>query len=129
MLPTVGNPGNIGRDSLLGPGLFNFDAAVLKNTKIGERIDTQFRAEFFNILNHPNFGILTAGTFVQGGAVSATAGTITTTTTFQRQIQFGLEDPVLILKLFVRRRRKIYDAKLDSAGIGAGGVRADSRCA
>jgi hypothetical protein len=91
VLPTVGNPGNIGRDSLLGPGLFNFDAAVLKNTKIGERIDTQFRAEFFNILNHPNFGIPTAGTFVQGGAVSATAGTITTTTTFQRQIQFGLK--------------------------------------
>jgi hypothetical protein len=90
-IPAVGTPGNIGRDSLVGPGLVDFDAAILKNTKIGERIDTQFRAEFFNLMNHPNFGIPTTNTFVQGGAISSSAGTITTTTTFQRQIQFGFK--------------------------------------
>jgi hypothetical protein len=90
-LPVVGTPGSIGRDVLSGPGLLNLDFAVLKNTKIREAVNTQFRAEFFNILNHPNFGIPNANTFVQGGAVAQTAGVITTTTTFQRQIQFGLK--------------------------------------
>jgi hypothetical protein len=42
-------------------------------------------------MNHPNFGIPTTNTFVQGGAISSSAGTITTTTTFQRQIQFGFK--------------------------------------
>jgi len=91
VLPQVGTPGNIGRDVLSGPGLFNIDFAVLKNTKINERVNTQFRAEFFNLLNHPNFGIPNTNTFVQGGAVAQTAGVITSTTTFQRQIQFGLK--------------------------------------
>lgn len=63
----------------------------MKNTKIGERVNLQFRAEFFNILNHPNFGIPNANTFVSGGAIAQTAGVITSTTTFQRQIQFALK--------------------------------------
>ncbi len=91
VLPQVGTPGNIGRDVLSGPGLFNFDFAILKNTKITERFNSQFRAEFFNILNHPNFGIPTTNTFVQGAGFNPTAGVITTTTTYQRQIQFGLK--------------------------------------
>ena len=38
------------------PGLTNFDFSITKNTRISERITTQFRAEFFNGFNHPNFG-------------------------------------------------------------------------
>jgi len=91
VLPQVGNPGNIGRDSLLGPKLVNTDFAILKNTKITERFNTQFRAEFFNIFNHPNFGIPTTNTFVQGAGFNPQAGVITTTTTFQRQVQFALK--------------------------------------
>lgn len=49
--------GNGGRNIVQGPGFKNFDFALLKNTKINERVNAQFRAEFFNIFNHPNFAL------------------------------------------------------------------------
>ena len=51
--------GNMGMGPLLGPGQFNFDAALMKNTRVGgvnEGATLQFRAEFFNLFNHPQFG-------------------------------------------------------------------------
>jgi len=51
--------GNAGRNSITGPGLVNLDFSVYKNfavKKISESASVQFRAEFFNILNHANFG-------------------------------------------------------------------------
>jgi len=56
-VPTVGTLGSTGRDAVRGPSLVNLDFAALKNTKINEKINAQFRAEFFNLANHPNFGI------------------------------------------------------------------------
>jgi len=47
--------GNEGRDSLHGPTYKQWDVAFYKNTSIGERLKLQLRADFFNILNHPNF--------------------------------------------------------------------------
>src|SRR5260370_32681153 len=50
--------GNAGRNSIVGPGLFNLDLSLYKNfavPKISESFKVQFRAEFFNVLNHPNF--------------------------------------------------------------------------
>jgi len=47
--------GNEGRDSLLGPPFKQWDLALYKDTAITERLKMQFRADFFNILNHPNF--------------------------------------------------------------------------
>jgi len=47
--------GNEGRDSLRGPSFKQWDFALYKNTNITERLALQLRAEFFNILNHPNF--------------------------------------------------------------------------
>jgi hypothetical protein len=47
--------GNLGRNSLVGPTYKQWDFALYKNTAIGERLKVQARAEFFNILNHPNF--------------------------------------------------------------------------
>ena len=38
-----------------GPGIVNWDMSLQKNTKIGERVNTQFRAEFFNLANHTQF--------------------------------------------------------------------------
>ena len=52
--PAFGTFGNLGRNSIYGPGYRNLDFSVTKITRF-ERLEVQFRAEFFNILNHPNF--------------------------------------------------------------------------
>jgi hypothetical protein len=49
--------GNAGRNIVQGPSFKNFDFALLKNTKLAESMNLQFRAEFFNIFNHPNFAL------------------------------------------------------------------------
>jgi hypothetical protein len=48
-------PGNAPRGSVLGPGAWRWDASLFKNTKIGEQVNVQFRAEATNVLNHTNF--------------------------------------------------------------------------
>lgn len=48
-------PGNAPRGAIIGPGLQRWDISLFKNTKINERINTQFRAEAFNVFNHTNF--------------------------------------------------------------------------
>ena len=55
MLPPFGTLGNSGRDSLNNPNFVNFDFALFKDTKLTEKVTMQLRAEFFDILNHPNF--------------------------------------------------------------------------
>ena len=50
-----GTLGNTGRNSLNNPNFFNTDFSIVKDTKLTETVNMQFRAEFFNILNHPNF--------------------------------------------------------------------------
>ncbi len=94
-LPAPGTLGNLQRDFLAGPGTTDVDYAVLKDTTIKEQFRLQFRAEFFNILNHPNFALPIAGAFVQtpngGGNPNPTFGKITATTTSSRQIQFALK--------------------------------------
>ncbi len=55
--PADGTFGDLGRDSIFGPGYKNLDFSVAKNTQIFERLNLQLRAEFFNILNHPNFAL------------------------------------------------------------------------
>ena len=90
VLPTPGTYGNLGRGTLTGPDLIDADIALTKNTHLTDRVDVQFRAEFFNVLNHPNFDTPNPIVF-SGSAVSATAGLITSTATTSRQIQFGLK--------------------------------------
>ena len=82
--------GNLGRDTLAGPGLATWDFSLFKETPIRERARLQFRAEFFNILNRANFNSPNAVVFTPSG-VSPTAGLITSTSTTSRQIQFGLK--------------------------------------
>jgi len=50
-----GTPGDLGRDAIYGPGYKNLDFSITKNTQMTERLNLQLRAEFFNVLNHPNF--------------------------------------------------------------------------
>jgi len=53
--PGTRHYGDLGRNSLVGPTYKQWDFAIYKNTSLGERVKLQLRAEFFNILNHPNF--------------------------------------------------------------------------
>jgi Carboxypeptidase regulatory-like domain/TonB-dependent Receptor Plug Domain len=89
-LPTPGTYGNIGRGTLTGPNLAEVDMSVFKNTALSEKFNLQFRTEIFNLLNRANFGPVNANVF-SAGAVSPSAGTITTLATSARQIQFGLK--------------------------------------
>ncbi len=82
--------GNLGRDTLVGPGLATWDFSLLKDTPIRETLHVQFRAELFNLLNRANFNTPNAVAFTPAG-VSPTAGVITSTSTTSRQIQFGLK--------------------------------------
>ena len=85
-LQALGTEGNVGRDSIYGPGLVNIDFSIMKRTKINERLDTEFRAEFFNLLNRANFGQPNANVFT-----GPTAGQVTTLATPPRQIQLALK--------------------------------------
>ena len=53
--PAAGTEGTMGRNIFRDTGFHNWDLSVAKNWKLGERYGAQFRAEFFNFLNHPNF--------------------------------------------------------------------------
>ena len=91
-VPFTGTYGNVGRDTLIGPGTATIDFSALKDTAITEKIKLQFRAEFFNVANRANFN--TPNPVVYSSAtsgVSPTAGVITSTSTTSRQIQFGLK--------------------------------------
>jgi hypothetical protein len=90
LTPATGTYGNVSRDALTGPGLFGLDFSAVKNAHLTERLGLQFRAEFFNILNHttfstPNEVVYTSAT----SGISPTAGIVTATSTTSRQIQFG----------------------------------------
>ena len=90
--------GNVGRDSFRGPGLGTWDFSVLKETRILERMSLQFRAEIFNMLNRANFNtpnlitaVLLPAPNATVGVLSPAAGTVTSTSTSSRQVQFGLK--------------------------------------
>ncbi len=90
LLPAPGTFGNVGRGVYRGPGLAEVDLSVFKNTALSERVNLQFRAEFFNLLDRTNLGTPN-GTVFSGTAVSPSAGLFTTLATTPRQIQFGLK--------------------------------------
>jgi hypothetical protein len=109
--------GNLGRNTLIGPGLSKMDFSVFKNNRIvvkhdsgqgcagvgcgssffngffSEGFNVQFRAEFFNIFNQSNFSSPTDNltVFLKNGDPISSAGLITSTQTTSRQIQFALK--------------------------------------
>jgi len=100
--PPYGTVGNAGRDNLFGPGFADWDFSLLKSTQIAERTRLQFRAEFFNVLNHTNLSLPnevvysagpTQGTTANQNTVAAlgSPGAITATANTSRQIQLGLK--------------------------------------
>ena len=56
VLPPVGQFGNLGRNTMYGPGRYNLDSSLFRNFKLQERLNLQFRFELFNTLNHANLG-------------------------------------------------------------------------
>jgi len=84
------NPWTFGNEprvdaTLRQQGVNNFDFAAFKRTNITERVGIEFRAEFFNLFNHPQFGP------PNGTQTSATFGQVTNTVNLPRLIQFGLK--------------------------------------
>ena len=82
--PAPGTFGNAGRNILDGPGFQNVNASLVKNTALTERVNLQFRAEAFNLFNHPNFNL------PDNFFGSPTFGRITSARD-PRHIQFGLK--------------------------------------
>jgi hypothetical protein len=56
LAPTTGTFGNVGRNSLKGPGAFKFDASISRRFKVTEDKEVQLRFETFNVFNHPVLG-------------------------------------------------------------------------
>jgi hypothetical protein len=77
--PAFGQVGNASRDSLVGPGYADWDLSLLKSTQITERVRAQFRAEFFNVLNHTNLQLPNEVVYSAGPTQAATSTTGTQT--------------------------------------------------
>jgi Carboxypeptidase regulatory-like domain len=105
---SFGHYGDVSRDGLRGPHFRNWDFSINKDTKfplLGEAGAVEFRAEIFNILNHPNFGL--PNNYIYGGGVTdelptvpanaaagfgGSGGVITSTGQLKsRQVQFALK--------------------------------------
>jgi hypothetical protein len=108
--PSVGGPlppgslqcfnllGNSGRNILIGPGTSNLDFSIFKNSpvkRISESFNVQFRVEFFNVLNRPNFAVPVTpdntDIYDSTGTPTGAAGLLTSTTTTSREIQLALK--------------------------------------
>jgi len=90
-LQPIGTLGNSGRNIGTSPSYSTLDMNLAKDTRITEATTLQFRAEFFNILNHTNFSYPTLGAFSSSGTPNPNAGTITSIVGTSRQIQFALK--------------------------------------
>ncbi len=77
--------GNEPRGTIVGPGYGRWDAALFKNTKLTERLNVQFRAEAFNVLNHTNLN--------NPASLSLTSGVYNRITSARdpRQLQLALK--------------------------------------
>jgi hypothetical protein len=90
----AGTLGTAGRNIIIGPSVFTMDVSLQKDIVLGSDKRLQFRAEVFNVPNHPNFAppprssqIVFSGA---SGGTNSTAGEILRTITTSRQIQFAL---------------------------------------
>ena len=92
-VPAGGTLGNLGRNTLIGPSVFNVDVSLQREFSLGNNRRLQFRAEFFNLMNHPNFRTPTGSSivlFTGSGRYNPTGVLYTGTATTSRQTQFAL---------------------------------------
>ena len=90
-LVPAGYFGNLGKNTLSGPGLSKMDISLFKTVPVAEGKKLQFRAEFFNFPNHPNFAAPDTTVFNTQGQLSENRGRITSTVGTSRQIQVALK--------------------------------------
>ena len=84
-LQPFGTLGDLRRNTLFGPGFVDLDTSVTKVTRVTESTNLEFRAEIFNLFNHPNYGLpVSVRTSPNFGRILGTAGN-------SRQIQFALK--------------------------------------
>ncbi len=90
--PEAGALGNAGRNTIRGPSVLNLDVSLQKEFLLDAKRRLQFRVEFFNLPNHPNFAAPRGGSAIvfSGAGRNPPAGQITDTVTTARQIQFAL---------------------------------------
>jgi len=90
-LQKAGTFGNLGRNTVIAPGFREFNTTLQKTTTIREGKTLEFRAEFFNVLNHANFTLPARTVFNSKDSRTGAAGVISTTQGNNRQIQLGLK--------------------------------------
>lgn len=87
--PCLACTGNLGRNTFVGPGLWQADMTLAKNFKFTERVGLKFEWQTFNVFNHANFLLATAGgagnNDIRSGIFGQAAGTLNA-----RNMQFGL---------------------------------------
>jgi hypothetical protein len=93
-LPAPGTLGNLGRNTVIAPSVFNADVSLQKEFSIDSEKRLQFRAEIFNLLNHPNFSGNQGNTAIvfsgNSGRRNSSAGRLSQSATTARQLQFAL---------------------------------------
>ena len=116
--PAYGTFGNLGRDSIFGPGLSNVDFSITKNTRLTERINLQMRAEFFNIFNHPNFA-LPAHNITPGYIDNGSPGSPQVVPNPAAHVNGDITQPLLPMGLITQTP----DVAQTNPGLGGGGPR------
>jgi hypothetical protein len=89
--PGLRELGNLGRNTMIGPGQITWNPSITKQFAVTERLKLDFKTEFFNALNRANFGPPANNLFNAAGNPVATGGTINSTNTTSRQMQFALK--------------------------------------
>jgi len=88
--PCLGCASNLGRNTFVGPGLWQADMTLAKTFKFTERVNLKFEAQGFNVFNHTNFLIATGGGLghndLRDGLFGQAGGTLNA-----RNLQFGLK--------------------------------------
>jgi carboxypeptidase family protein len=116
--PAFGSFGNLGRNSIYGPGLTNVDFSVSKNTRLTERINLQLRAEFFNLFNRPNFA-LPAHNIVPGYVDNGSPGSPQVVANPAAHVGGIVTQPLLPMGLITQTP----DVAQTNPGLGGGGPR------
>ncbi len=116
--PAFGTFGDLGRDSIFGPGYSNVDFSLTKNTRLTERLSLQLRAEFFNIFNHPNFA-LPAHTIIPGYVDNGTPGSPQVVPNPAAHVNGDITQPLLPMGLITQTP----DVAQTNPGLGGGGPR------